>query len=580
MRRFFISLFLSAAIALPGAQAQSQRKLDPGYYVYPVQNVAGLCSSNFGEMRPNHFHSGVDIKTDGVEGKPVVAAADGYIARIVVQPSGYGRALYVVHPNGTMSVYGHLSRFRADLDSLALDRRMRSKRNSIDFYLPEGRYPVKRGEVIALSGNTGNSYGPHLHFEIRDMRDNTTLNLIRQGIIGTNDTQPPTINALHYVAVDTVGGIARHTAPRRIDIRRLKSGVYEVAGPVKVARRGYFVVEVTDRKDGVQNRFGIYRITQTIDGRPTIEYRADGFRLEDSRYCNTVSHYAMQVKASCEVIRLAMQEGCPSKFYTTVTDRGTVTAAEGESHRIAIEIEDDCGNLSTLAFDITGDSSAALPATAAEGPTARFDSNFSSSFEDLSVTIPAGALYESAIYTCGRSQRNITPINGVEIVTPVYEVMDNLVPLQTSATVAVKAFVPADMQPRIAMATLSEKGQPSYLGGSYRNGIVEVKTRQLGTLFAVVDTAAPVITPRFGQGADLRRHQSLTFTANDNFSGIGNYSVTIDGRWVPVDRMPVQGIFIVPLEDSDLATNSAHEIVITVTDNCSNTATWRGSFFK
>lgn len=578
MRRFFIILFLAALTLSESVQAQ-RKKLSPDYYVNPVRNVSGLCSSNFGEMRPNHFHSGVDIKTDGVEGKPVVAVADGYIARIVLQPSGYGRALYVVHPNGTMSVYGHLSRFRNDLDSLALDRRMRSKRNAVDFYLPENQYRVKQGEVIALSGNTGSSYGPHLHFEIRDMRDNTSLNLIRQGIIRVEDSQPPRIEALHYVAVDTVGGIARHSAPRRIAVRQVQGGKYEVTAPVRVGRCGYFIAEVTDRKDNVQNRFGIYRITQTVDGEPSIEYRADGFRLEDSRYCNTVSHYPMQLKARCEVIRLAVQEGCPAKFFTTAVARGTVTANDGESRRMAIEVEDDCGNISTIAFDITGDSSIAAPTDPVEGEIVNYNRNFNSQFEDLSVTIPAGSLYESTPYTCSRSQRSIAADKGVEILTPVYEVMNDLVPLHTSATVAIKAYVPADMRSHVAMATISE-GKLSYVGGKYRNGAADVQTRKLGAFCVVVDTAAPVITPKFEQRANLTKRATATFTISDNFSGIKEYSATVDGRWVPLEWMPVQGIFILRFADCGISGNTTHEITITATDNCSNTAKWHGTFIK
>ena len=184
-------ILTTALLALTfGANAQT---LNPDNYEYPVRNVAGLCSSNFGEMRPDHFHSGVDIKTDGVEGKPVVAVADGYISRIVVQPSGYGQALYVTHPDGTTSVYGHLSRFRSDIDSLVRTERYRRQRNSVDIFFNEEEYPVRRGETIALSGNTGNSFGPHLHFEIRETATQRTLNLIAQGVIRVADTQKPIV---------------------------------------------------------------------------------------------------------------------------------------------------------------------------------------------------------------------------------------------------------------------------------------------------------------------------------------------------------------------------------------------------
>ena len=577
MKRLSIAIFSLLACL----HAHGQRQLDPQRYTYPVLNVAGLCSANFGEMRPNHFHSGVDIKTDGVEGKPVAATADGYIARIVVSPSGYGRALYVVHPEGTMSVYGHLSRFRADLDSLAADRRYRSKRNSLDIYLPEGKYPVSKGEIIALSGNTGNSFGPHLHFEIRDMRDNSTLNLIRQGIIPVRDTIAPRIEAIHYVAVDTVNGVPRHSKPRKIAVKQSGRGRYEIAGEVKAAPSGYFIVEVTDRKNDVYNRFGIYRVTQKIDGKNVFEYRADGFRIEESRYCNSVSCYPMQLNAKCEVIRLAAQEGCPDRFYTRLDNRGAVTVGSGEKKRIAIEVEDDCRNVSILEFDVTDGGTPLQPAESRpDSDIIHRAHDFSRRFEDVSITIPAGTLYETTFFGCGRSNVNPVPVNGVEVITPIYEVMDELTPLHKAASLSLRAFVPENMRKHVTLAFVSPKGRLSYAGGSYRNGAAELRTRKLGTFCAVIDTVAPVIRPRFEAGSDLRRRASVSFTVSDNFSGIKEYSAAIDNQWVPVDYSPIHGTFTLRFDHRGYPYNATHTLVVTATDNCGNKAVWRGEFFR
>lgn len=130
MRRLLIS-----ALLLCSAPVSAQH-LAPEDYIFPLRDVAGLYSANFGEMRPNHFHSGIDIKTDGVTGKPVLATADGYISRIAVTPGGYGRAIYITHPNGTTSVYGHLSKFRDDIEKYVHEERYRTRRNSINLYIP------------------------------------------------------------------------------------------------------------------------------------------------------------------------------------------------------------------------------------------------------------------------------------------------------------------------------------------------------------------------------------------------------------------------------------------------------------
>lgn len=220
MRRLLIS-----ALLLCSAPVSAQH-LAPEDYIFPLRNVAGLYSANFGEMRPNHFHSGIDIKTDGMTGKPVLATADGYISRIAVTPGGYGRAIYITHPNGTTSVYGHLSKFRDDIEKYVHEERYRTRRNSINLYPSADRFPLKQGEQFAWSGNTGSSAGPHLHFEIRDSRTQRTLNTISSGVIRTRDDIPPRLVKLYYVEVDSVRGVPVHARPRPVELVEKTPGRY------------------------------------------------------------------------------------------------------------------------------------------------------------------------------------------------------------------------------------------------------------------------------------------------------------------------------------------------------------------
>lgn len=235
MRRLLIS-----ALLLCSAPVSAQH-LAPEDYIFPLRDVAGLYSANFGEMRPNHFHSGIDIKTDGVTGKPVLATADGYISRIAVTPGGYGRAIYITHPNGTTSVYGHLSKFRDDIEKYVHEERYRTRRNSINLYPPADRFPLKQGEQFAWSGNTGSSAGPHLHFEIRDSRTQRTLNTISSGVIRTRDDIPPRLVKLYYVEVDSVRGVPVHARPRPVELVEKTPGRYALKqeGALSVGGRGY-----------------------------------------------------------------------------------------------------------------------------------------------------------------------------------------------------------------------------------------------------------------------------------------------------------------------------------------------------
>lgn len=226
MRRLLIS-----ALLLCSAPVSAQH-LAPEDYIFPLRDVAGLYSANFGEMRPNHFHSGIDIKTDGVTGKPVLATADGYISRIAVTPGGYGRAIYITHPNGTTSVYGHLSKFRDDIEKYVHEERYRTRRNSINLYPSADRFPLKQGEQFAWSGNTGSSAGPHLHFEIRDSRTQRTLNTISSGVIRTRDDIPPRLVKLYYVEVDSVRGVPVHARPNSPPRRRSPSSLPSIRSSI------------------------------------------------------------------------------------------------------------------------------------------------------------------------------------------------------------------------------------------------------------------------------------------------------------------------------------------------------------
>ena len=306
MRHILLTLLFSGGLlAAPAQEPRSER------YRFPVRNVAGLYSANFGEMRPNHFHSGVDIKTDGVTGKPVVAAADGYVVRIAVSPGGYGRALYIAHPDGTTTVYGHLERFRTDIESYLRYKRYEQGRSNVDFTCKPSLFPVRAGDTVALSGNSGMSFGPHLHFEVRRSSDQRTLNTLAAKLLPVRDRIAPRIMRLHYVEVDSLGDVPVHSRPRTFDVVRRSEGDYALrqTQPVAVGRRGYFIVECSDRKDEVHNTFGIYRLTEEVDGEVRYEYRMDGFLFGDTRYCNAVSYYPMQLSSRNEVIRLTQPAG-------------------------------------------------------------------------------------------------------------------------------------------------------------------------------------------------------------------------------------------------------------------------------
>ena len=575
MRRILTLLLFTTICS--GAQGQ---RLNPGDYIYPIRGVAGLYSANFGEMRPGHFHGGIDIKTDGGEGKPLVAVADGYVSRVSVSPSGYGRAIYLTLGNGTTAVYGHLQRFRGDIEKHVRDERFRRRANSVDLWFGPGAWPVAQGDTIGFSGNSGSSLGPHLHFELRDTPTQRLYNVVREGVVRPDDDLPPRIRRIHYIEVDSVQGVPVHGSPESYAVVREAEGRYRLTReePVGTGRKGYFVLEASDRRNGVHNTFGLWRASMSVDGDPRFEYRMNGFTHDLSRCCDAVSHYPMQLTSRNEVIRLAQLAESPDCFYPVMRERGLVRTAEGEKRRIRIEAEDDCGNRSQLEFDILGrtetlraeaDSTAVVlrPEKAALVRAGR----------DLTARIPAGAVYEPIF--CRPEQRQAPASDSTAaILSPAYRILGAETPLRRPMTVSVHAFVPDDMQSRTVLATRTAKGRIACIGGRYADGAVTATTRTTGDIFVAADIIPPRIRPLFSEGADLGGARSIRFRVSDNFSGIASCTLLIDGRWVPCDRFPMQGTLV---HAFDLpAAKKRRSVQLTVTDRCGNTARWEGTFWR
>ncbi|MBQ1253197.1 MAG: M23 family metallopeptidase [Alistipes sp.] len=578
MRRRILFLILTLLSAL-NCHAQNLRA---DYYTYPLLDVAGYYSANFGEMRSNHFHSGVDFKTDGVEGKSVVAVADGYVSRVLHSPSGYGLALYVNHPNGTTSVYGHLSRFRDDIADFVFEERHRQQRSRIDVECKPDKFTVKRGEEIAKSGNTGSSMGPHLHFEIRDTRTQRTLNIIAQGVIKPKDNISPYIMKLHYFEVDTLQGIPMHSTPQTYAVYKSGDNSYRTkqSSPIKVGRKGYFVVETSDRKDDCANTYGVYNLKAEIDGVKYFEYRNDGFSFDLSRYCNAVAWYPVQRKSRNEVMRLARLQACPPTFYPTLIDNGIITTLQGEQREMKITATDDCGNSSTLEFRIEGkaDDECYTAEFNAEATVAEYDRDFAHKIDDrVSVIIPRGALYESAELDLRLS--DITPLaKSVEILSPAYTIHQGDVPLHKSIGVIFTQKVDASLQPHTAMAAVDAAGNLSYAGGRYRLNRLAGRTSTFGNYCLVADTTPPTITPQFESGQNCRSTQRIALRLSDNFSGIARYNAWIDDKWVAIDF--IRGRAWIDLKAEGISGNKTHKIRMEVSDNCGNKTNWEGDFIR
>lgn len=540
-----------------------------------------LVSGNVGELRGNHFHSGVDFKTQGVTGKTVRAVAPGYVARIAVSPGGYGKALYLNHPDGTTSVYGHVERFTPEIERYVHEQQYRRQSFSVDLYPPREMFRYERGEQIASSGNRGSSGGPHLHFEIRETASQQALNVLAEKMIPVKDGIAPRIVTLYYIEVDTVQGVPVHTTRYSRSVRQSAGGQYALpdTAALKISPRGYFAAEVSERKDGAGNALGPYRIESTLDGKPVFSFTMDRINFSLSRYAQAVALYPESRGKRNGVYRLTVLPNNPLPLFRGTVNRGIVSLPDDRPHRMEIILTDDNGNRSTLAFNLRN----GLPPRTPKAETGsadlrltpvRWDKPFSLSGESFRVEIPARALYESILLETGTGPRPAYAYS------PLYKIHTDGVLLHSNITVSLDAGeLPAGLRSKALLGRLSGK-TPVAAGGAWSDGEVTAKVRSFGNYFVAVDTVAPRIMPEFKERENMQGKRSLSLIVSDNFSGIGSYEAAIDGKWALFEHDPKTRRITHYFDDDRWQTGVTHHLELTVTDVKGNRTLFKSSYVR
>lgn len=532
-----------------------------------------LLSANYGELRGNHFHSGIDIKTQGVINKPILAIADGTVVRIAVSPSGFGKALYLRHDNGTTSVYGHLERFSDSIERYIHEIQYARKSFAVDVTPPAGKFVFKQGEQIALSGNRGSSGGPHLHLEVRETDSQRPLNLLARGMLQVRDTIPPKPVTLYYIGIDTVQGIPVHTMRWKLSVRRDARGNYALldTAALRVARNGYFALEAEEKKNGTDNPMGVYAFDVEYDGEPAFSMVVDRIGFDVGRYSYAAALYPQSRATRNGVYRLYKLPNNRLPVYRKAVRGGLLTLDDDSRRRVEIVLTDDCGNRSVLAFAaVRGLSS---PQTVPEGIPVDWTKSFSHRQDGLSLSIPQGTLYESILLNLSVKPKQKYAYS------PLYAIHTPDVPMHGAMTVSLDAAeLPAGLRSKALLGTVGRDGGRSAAGGVWKDGRVATETRSFGTYYIAVDTVAPRITPQFKGGEDFGSRRTLSFKISDDFSGIGSYSATIDGKWALFEYDPKTATLTHYFDDGRWSRGATHALVLTVSDGKGNKTVYKGNF--
>jgi len=510
-----------------------------GGYRAPLDGVLRL-SGNFGEVRSNHFHAGLDLKTDGAEGKAVHVIADGHIVRVNVSPTGYGKALYVEHADGKTSVYAHLREFGAEVAAYVKQQQYAEEKFAVDLTIPKGKFVVKRGDVIAKSGNGGGSGGPHLHFEIRDTESQAPLNPLDHGFKVADDNAPEMQRLWIYNHAKN-GHVDGLTHERAFDLER-KGNAYTIKGKEVVEAAGTlsFGIAALDHFSDSDNACGIHTMTVSVDGKIIHHHKLDKMPFDKKRMVNAHIDFDKRQRSREVVHRSYIAPLNTLDIYKKVAERGTMHLAAGQRKEVRAMLTDHAGNAATLIFTLEGQTRTGTTVEQQHRVTDMFmpdrDNHFSN--PDIRITVPKGCLYDTLAF------RHEAKPRCEDCYSDVHSIHDMYTPMEDYMTVGLRIhpFKGKDTG-KLLIVSFDEKGKPVAEGGTVAGQWVSTRTRSFGDYAVMKDSLAPELRPKnFRDQTETARFDTLIFHLRDELSGIATYRGTLNGKWVLLEHDPKNNI--------------------------------------
>ena len=498
-------------------------------YPNPVKIPVSL-SATFAELRPNAFHAGVDIRTQGVEGKEVFAVADGYVSRIGVSPFGYGKVIYITHNDGFTSVYAHLSKFNKKINDFVKNKQYEDKSFTQNIILDKNQFPIKKGDYLGLTGNSGSSGGPHLHYEIRYTKTQEPVNPMYFGL-KIKDTRKPTIKGL---AIYPLENSAVNNCDTALYLKvSSENNVFAIDNPI-IAVNGNiaFGINIFDQADGSNNKNGAYSIELYADNELIYNVVSDKYSYDETRYINSFIDYAYYVINNERFIRTEIDEFNKLKLYEM--RNGIVTVNEGDTIEIAFVIRDYNKNKSKLCFTLVGAEPAkskigdVLPRSYYRISNGESRDIFMDGFE---AQIPELAFYRSvSLKACQiDTMQNIYSDFA-------YRLGTEEIPMHKRMTIRLRPKEEYKNDSMVYIATIDKKGKISFLGNKNIDGFIEAKTNMLGTYFIAKDSIKPSVKPlNFKNKGSVAENWSLRVEIDDLETGVSKYAMYINDEWVLAD---------------------------------------------
>ncbi len=567
MKQLVIISFI-VVVVLHGVNAQ---KAPVEGFVKPMK-IAPSISGSFGELRSNHFHSGMDLTTNRKTGYRIYASDKGYVSRIKVSPYGYGKALYIDHPDGYTTVYAHLERYSNKIDSLVMARQYEQKTFAIELFPEKGELIIERGEVVGYSGNSGSSGGPHLHYEVREKATQKPMDPM-QFRNDIKDDVRPQVQGMKLYCLSPNANIGGQTKDKYVPtvfydkaFHPKGSTTFTAYGKIGVG------VQVIDYLSDSWRKCGISTIDLLVNDTLVYGFKIDKFSFAETRYINSHIDYAEKIRTG-KVIQKSFVE--PNNRLSLYSKKNTYTAdiKPGDKKIFKYIIEDYSGNRSVLAFTVIGGK--ALPAKESQSGVLpiKYYQKYAIDTLGMQLDIAANTFYTDIEMLLHKEEN-------LGLIAPVYIIGDKHIPLHKSMTMTIP--VPDSLQSygdKLVIAGISKTDKKYSAGGEYKAGKLSTKTRGFGRYTIAVDTIQPTIKLRKAPANNnYAGRSSIDLLINDEFSGIKSYECLIDGQWALFEYDAKTYRLSGRFKQMPFLKKGTHKLDVKVTDNRGNESVKQFSF--
>ena len=563
LKKYIFVLFFLAS-----SSTFAQKKYPYNYFRSPL-DIPLKISGTFGELRNNHFHAGIDIKTNHRTGLKVYATADGYVSRIKVALWGYGKTIYITHPNGYTSVYAHLSKFEDGIQEYVKNiQYQKESYETGNMYPEENKILVKKGEIIAYSGRTGGYVAPHLHYEIRDTKTEHIINPMLLGL-KIQDSIAPRINKLIAYSIGSNSRINRSTKKQSLSIKKDTLNSY-ITSRISASGKIGFGINAYDFLGKESNKNGVYSIEMLVNGKRHYYHDLETFSFPESKYINLLIDYPHYASYKSRIQKTFLEKENKLSIYKGLINDGIIDVKEGFNYQVDIITKDFKGNTSSIRIPVIGLKSESILEQKTDSTNYKISKIKFQKFTKNGVTVafPKNTFYEDVFIDFS--------VNGT-----IAEIHEPNIPLDKNFTITFDSIMYKNSDiDNIYIANINNKRYPYYQKTRKRSNKLFTTTKNLGKYTLLIDNLEPKIyNPNFKNGDWVSRLKYLTIKISDSQSGIKSYKAYIDDEWVLMEYDLKNKKLSYDFSDKKLV-GSKHIFKLVVSDNVGNTNIYNSTFYR